>query len=218
MFRRPTPAFVIALVALFFSLSGAALAAKDYVINATTDINPKVLKALKGHKGAARLQGPQGRYRRAGRCGRRRCGRRGRCAAGPFPDALPSGKTTRGAWVVVGSGTTDPGETAGGVGNAKAISPSGGARGDARPDGHLVMPRAPRGPCRYRQDAPARSTIPPQPRQSLQSSRLDVEFDLADLGDYGPGRRATTVPDSRASSTPGPSLLEAAGSYAVTAP
>jgi hypothetical protein len=60
MLRRPAPATVISLVALFFSLSGAAFAAKHYVLNSTSQINPKVLKALKGKTGPKGAKGPAG--------------------------------------------------------------------------------------------------------------------------------------------------------------
>jgi hypothetical protein len=60
MLRRPAPATVISVVALFFSLSGAAFAAKNYVLNSTSQINPKVLKALKGKTGPKGATGPAG--------------------------------------------------------------------------------------------------------------------------------------------------------------
>jgi hypothetical protein len=60
MLRRPAPATLISLVALFFSMSGAAFAAKHYVLNSTSQINPKVLKVLKGKRGPRGTQGPAG--------------------------------------------------------------------------------------------------------------------------------------------------------------
>jgi hypothetical protein len=60
MLRRPAPATVISLVALFFSLSGAAFAAKHYVLNSTRQINPTVIKALKGKAGPTGARGPAG--------------------------------------------------------------------------------------------------------------------------------------------------------------
>jgi hypothetical protein len=48
---------VVATLALVFAMSGGALAAKHYLVNSTTQINPKVLKKLKGNRGA---QGPLG--------------------------------------------------------------------------------------------------------------------------------------------------------------
>jgi hypothetical protein len=69
MRRRLTYANVTATLALFFALSGGALAASHYLVNSTRQINPKVLKALKGDAGltgvagatgAAGVQGTQG--------------------------------------------------------------------------------------------------------------------------------------------------------------
>jgi hypothetical protein len=51
---------VAATLALLFSMSGGALAAKHYLINSTKQINPKVLKALRGSKGAAGPAGAKG--------------------------------------------------------------------------------------------------------------------------------------------------------------
>ena len=76
MRKRLNYANVTATLALFFALSGGALAAKHYLINSTKQINPKVLKALKGNVGpvgpiglpgtpgalgAAGKEGPQGK-------------------------------------------------------------------------------------------------------------------------------------------------------------
>jgi hypothetical protein len=107
MFRRSTPAIVISIVALFFSLSGGAFAAKTYLLNSTSQISPSVYKALKGKqgkkgpKGAKGVKGATGAPGAAGATGA--TGATG--PAGPFPDTLPSGKTIRGAWAVAGSGT-----------------------------------------------------------------------------------------------------------------
>jgi hypothetical protein len=69
MLRRPAPATVISLVALFFSLSGAAFAAKHYVLNSTSQINPTVLKVLKGKAGPKGATGPVGATGAAGATG-----------------------------------------------------------------------------------------------------------------------------------------------------
>jgi len=58
--RRPSPTTVIALLALFFALGGAAVAAKHYLITSTSQIKPSVLKSLRGKTGAAGKVGPQG--------------------------------------------------------------------------------------------------------------------------------------------------------------
>jgi hypothetical protein len=60
MRRRLNYANVTATIALFFAMSGGALAAKHYLINSTKQINPKVLKALKGNVGARGAAGATG--------------------------------------------------------------------------------------------------------------------------------------------------------------
>ena len=54
-------ASVTATLALIFSMSGAAIAAKHYLINSTSQINPKVLKKLAGKPGPAGKAGPLGK-------------------------------------------------------------------------------------------------------------------------------------------------------------
>lgn len=56
----PSPAMVVALLALFFALGGSALAAKHYLISSTKQISPKVLKKLQGKTGATGSTGPVG--------------------------------------------------------------------------------------------------------------------------------------------------------------
>lgn len=64
--RRPSPATVIALFALFFALGGTAIAAHHYLISSTSQIKPSVLRSLHGNAGrpgpagAAGPAGPQG--------------------------------------------------------------------------------------------------------------------------------------------------------------
>jgi len=63
MTRRLNYANVTATLALLFAMSGGALAANHYLINSTKQINPKVLRALKGKigpTGPAGLRGLQG--------------------------------------------------------------------------------------------------------------------------------------------------------------
>jgi len=61
---RVSYANVVATLAILFSMTGAAVAAKHYLINSTSQINPKVLKAIEGRHtgtpGAAGAQGPVG--------------------------------------------------------------------------------------------------------------------------------------------------------------
>jgi hypothetical protein len=106
--RRFSYANVAATLALFFSMSGGALAASHYLITSTKQINPKVLKKLKGAAGktgatgATGKEGPQGAQGLAGKEG----------AAGTkganFTDetTLAAGQTLTGSWGV-GGGTGD---------------------------------------------------------------------------------------------------------------
>ena len=59
-FRRPSPAIVIACLALFVSLTGTGIAAHHYLITSTKQIKPSVLKHLRGVKGAKGAQGLTG--------------------------------------------------------------------------------------------------------------------------------------------------------------
>jgi hypothetical protein len=46
LFRRPSPALVISILALVIALSGTAVAAKRYLITNTSQVSPAVLKQL----------------------------------------------------------------------------------------------------------------------------------------------------------------------------
>jgi hypothetical protein len=61
--RKPSPAAVVAIVALFVALGGTAVAAHRFLITSTHQIKPSVLRELKGasgHRGPAGPAGPQG--------------------------------------------------------------------------------------------------------------------------------------------------------------
>ena len=58
--RHFSYANVVATLALLFAMSGGALAAKHYLINSTKQINPKVLKKLKGNAGSRGRSGAPG--------------------------------------------------------------------------------------------------------------------------------------------------------------
>jgi hypothetical protein len=60
MRRHLSYANVAATLALVFSMSGGALAAKHYLINSTKQINPNVLKKLTGQSGRNGATGPTG--------------------------------------------------------------------------------------------------------------------------------------------------------------
>jgi hypothetical protein len=69
MRRRITYANVAATLALVFSMTGGALAANHYLINSTKQINPKVLKKLRGRTGATGKLGAAGPQGAAGKNG-----------------------------------------------------------------------------------------------------------------------------------------------------
>lgn len=60
MRRHLSYANVAATLALVFAMSGGAMAANSYLINSTKQINPKVLKKLKGNSGKAGANGAPG--------------------------------------------------------------------------------------------------------------------------------------------------------------
>lgn len=64
-----SPTTVIATLALVFAMTGGAYAAKKYLITATKQISPSVLKALQGKAGPAGAAGAQGPAGPAGSAG-----------------------------------------------------------------------------------------------------------------------------------------------------
>lgn len=60
---------LVAWLALFVALGGTGLAASHYVINSTKQINPKVLRKLKGNSGRTGPAGPAGAQGAAGQNG-----------------------------------------------------------------------------------------------------------------------------------------------------
>ena len=58
--RHLSYANVVATMALVFAMGGSAMAAKHYLINSTSQINPKVIKKLQGKTGKTGLAGAQG--------------------------------------------------------------------------------------------------------------------------------------------------------------
>ena len=109
MRRHLNYANVIATLALFFAMTGRSAGGKHYLINSTKQINPKVLKKLKGRTGrtgATGTAGLSGREGPAGPIGKEgRIGQRGPVAKegkdgepGPLVSTLPSGKTLTGVF------------------------------------------------------------------------------------------------------------------------
>jgi hypothetical protein len=70
MRRHLTYANVVATLALVFAMTGGALAAKHYLINSTKQINPKVLRKLKGASGKNGATGATGAAGKEGAPGR----------------------------------------------------------------------------------------------------------------------------------------------------
>ena len=99
MRRRITYANVAATLALVFSMSGGALAASHYLINSTKQINPKVLKKLKGTIGKAGAPGTPGKEGATGKEGAAgKEGKEGKAVKSTGPTTLGSGETETGAW------------------------------------------------------------------------------------------------------------------------
>jgi hypothetical protein len=67
--RRPSPALVIAILALIVALSGTAVAAKRYLVTSTKQISPAALKQLTKLAAKEVKQGPAGAAGAAGTSG-----------------------------------------------------------------------------------------------------------------------------------------------------
>jgi hypothetical protein len=120
--RRPSPAIIIASLALFFALGGTAIAAKRYLITSTSQIKPSVLAKLKGKAGK---QGPAGATGATGAQGS--AGAPG--AAGAQGLVGPEGPQGPGAVLVsvaVAPGTTKPLFTYGGISMQASCIEEGG--------------------------------------------------------------------------------------------
>jgi hypothetical protein len=68
--RKPSPGTAIALLALFFAMGGTAIAAHHYLLTKTSQISPKLLKALKGNSGKAGPTGKEGATGKEGPTGK----------------------------------------------------------------------------------------------------------------------------------------------------
>jgi hypothetical protein len=116
--RHLTYANIVATLALLFAMSGAAVAANHYLINSTKQINPKVLKKLKGRRGPtgfgqqgqpgptgkAGAQGPRGAEGPKGTDGTK--GERGEAGASAL-SPLPSGQSESGIYSFSAGGTAE---------------------------------------------------------------------------------------------------------------
>ncbi len=112
MRKRITYANVAATLALVFSMTGGALAAKHYLINSTSQISPKVLKKLKGATGKTGAQGAPGAAGAQGKeGGTGKTGEPGPAgSAKAFASVMAVGTLTSGAPVSGVSGVTNPSE------------------------------------------------------------------------------------------------------------
>lgn len=114
MRRRLTYANVAATLALVLAMSGGALAAGHYLITSTRQINPKVLKQLRGATGPVGAMGPIGPQGAEGRQGPKgpkgEQGERGLSAL----SKLPSGSSESGD-IEVSSAAAESGQMLGAV-------------------------------------------------------------------------------------------------------
>ena len=111
--------FATATLALFFAISGGTLAAKKhYLVNSTKQINPEVLRALKGNRGPAGVTGKEGPQGKEGKTGPP--GPAG--GAGVTGATGPTGPSGSGA-----TGATGPTGEKGEKGTTGATGPTGAA-------------------------------------------------------------------------------------------
>ena len=131
MHKRLTYANVAATLALVLAMSGGALAASHYLINSTKQINPKVLKKLKGATGRpARKAQPAKKARRGEKARRAKkalvdpatCGT---WATGTRPNHAPADAVLPAGTYLVSAKTT----VTGGKGDAVCVL-SGGSAAD----------------------------------------------------------------------------------------
>ena len=69
MLKRISPSMIVALIALFFALSGGAYAANKYIITTTKQIKPSALAQIKGRNGTNGVNGANGAVGPAGQTG-----------------------------------------------------------------------------------------------------------------------------------------------------
>jgi hypothetical protein len=59
-FRHPSPALIVASIAMILAVTGSAVAAGHFIITSTSQISPKVLRSLKGERGPRGYRGASG--------------------------------------------------------------------------------------------------------------------------------------------------------------
>jgi hypothetical protein len=69
LLRKPSPAMIVACLALFAASTGTSIAARHYLITSTKQIKPSVIKKLHGAKGAKGAKGAAGAAGVAGAAG-----------------------------------------------------------------------------------------------------------------------------------------------------
>ena len=92
--RRPSYVHLAAALTAFLTLSTGALAARHFLITSTRQVTPKVLLALRNHRGPPGIPGAQGRAGAKGAEGDP--GQQGPLGAAPV--ALAPGHTETGVW------------------------------------------------------------------------------------------------------------------------
>jgi hypothetical protein len=98
--RHLTYANVLATLAVFFAMSGGALAAKHFLLNSTKQISPAVLKKLKGNAGKKGSTGAQGAKGETGATG----------PTGAKGETGPKGEAGLSALASLPSGATESGD------------------------------------------------------------------------------------------------------------
>jgi Collagen triple helix repeat (20 copies) len=126
LFRKPSPAMVIACLALFVASTGTSIAAKHYLITSTKQIKPSVLTKLKGAKGPMGATGATGAQGIAGIAGA--AGAQGHTGAVGAKGAAGAQGHTGAVGAKGAAGAQGPAGAAGAQGPAGATGAAGTAR------------------------------------------------------------------------------------------